>query len=107
MNDHDLAADLAAAAAELLRGLRATSGLAGRDLGDEGDRRAHQLLVERLAEERPDDAILSEEGRDDAARLGAERVWIVDPLDGTREYGEERVDWAVHWDGWWEVGFTR
>ena len=104
MNDHALAADLAARAAELLRDLRATSGLAGRDLGAEGDRRSHQLLVERLAAERPDDALLSEEGRDDDVRLGAERVWIVDPLDGTREFGEDdRTDWAVH-VALWERG---
>jgi 3'(2'), 5'-bisphosphate nucleotidase len=104
MNDHALAADLAAAAAELLRGLRTTSGLSGRDLGAEGDRRAHQLLAERLADDRPDDALLSEEGRDDDARLRAERVWIVDPLDGTREYGEDgRTDWAVH-VALWERG---
>lgn len=104
MNDHALAADLAGAAAELLRDLRVTSGLAGRDLGAEGDRRSHELLVRRIADERPDDALLSEEGRDDAARLDADRVWIVDPLDGTREYGEEgRTDWAVH-VALWERG---
>ena len=40
--------------------------------------------------------MLSEEAADDAARLTADRVWIVDPLDGTREYGEGRSDWAVH-----------
>ena len=104
MNDHALAADLAAAAAALLRELRVGSGLAGRDLGAAGDRRAHELLARRLTDERPDDALLSEEGRDDAARLGAERVWIVDPLDGTREYGEDgRTDWAVH-VALWERG---
>jgi 3'(2'), 5'-bisphosphate nucleotidase len=62
-----------------------------------GDRESHELLMKRLAETRPDDAVLSEEGKDDLARLDAERVWIVDPLDGTREFGEvPRVDWAVH-----------
>ena len=67
------------------------------DVGDAGDRRAHDLLVDLLARERPDDAILSEEGRDDLARLAAHRVWIVDPLDGTREFSEPgRTDWAVH-----------
>jgi 3'(2'), 5'-bisphosphate nucleotidase len=57
-----------------------------------------------LAQHRPDDAVLSEEGKDDAARLAARRVWIVDPLDGTREFGEAgRTDWAVH-VALWEAG---
>ena len=67
---------------------------------DEGDRRSHEWLMEQLRNERPDDAVLSEEARaderNDARRLRAERVWIIDPLDGTREYGEGRGDWAVH-----------
>lgn len=63
----------------------------------EGDRQAHELLVRELAAARPDDAVLSEEGADDAARLQAERVWVIDPLDGTREFSEVgRTDWAVH-----------
>ena len=63
----------------------------------EGDRRAHELLVSELAAARPADAVLSEEGADDRARLDAERVWVIDPLDGTREYSEPpRTDWAVH-----------
>jgi len=63
----------------------------------EGDRQAHELLVRELAAARPTDAVLSEEGADDAARLDAERVWVIDPLDGTREYSEpSRTDWAVH-----------
>ena len=63
----------------------------------EGDRQAHELLATELAAARPGDAVLSEEGADDGARLDAERVWIVDPLDGTREYSEPgRTDWAVH-----------
>jgi 3'(2'), 5'-bisphosphate nucleotidase len=67
------------------------------DVGDAGDRLAHNLIVALLASERPDDAILSEEGRDDLGRLEVERVWIVDPLDGTREFSEPgRSDWAVH-----------
>ncbi len=62
-----------------------------------GDRRSHELLAAELATARPDDAVLSEEGSDDLARLDADRVWIVDPLDGTTEFGEEgRTDWAVH-----------
>ncbi|MDX6212683.1 MAG: 3(2), 5-bisphosphate nucleotidase, partial [Frankiales bacterium] len=66
-------------------------------LRDAGDAHSHELLMRRFAAERPDDAVLSEEGLDDKARLAADRVWIVDPLDGTREYGEPgRSDWAVH-----------
>ena len=63
----------------------------------EGDRQAHELLVGDLAAARPADAVLSEEGTDDTSRLDAERVWVIDPLDGTREYSEPgRTDWAVH-----------
>lgn len=100
LDDHQLAAQLATEAGELLVDLRAR--LHAEDappsvLKDEGDRQAHELLMTRLRAERPDDAILSEEGKDDLARLDAERVWIVDPLDGTREFGEvPRTDWAVH-----------
>ncbi len=61
-----------------------------------GDRQSHEYLMAELASARPGDAVLSEEGRDDLARLTAERVWIVDPLDGTREFAEFRDDWAVH-----------
>nr|MBO2503178.1 3'(2'),5'-bisphosphate nucleotidase CysQ [Thermoanaerobacterales bacterium] len=100
-DDHTLAARLATQAGELLVGLRERAardgGPTGRALGREGDRLAHELLVTALAEERPDDAVLSEEGAADPRRVGARRVWIVDPLDGTREYGEPpRTDWAVH-----------
>ncbi len=70
---------------------------ARRALGADGDRRANQLILARLAQARPDDAVLSEEAADTSARLGAARVWIVDPLDGTREFAEPgRTDWAVH-----------
>ena len=99
-DDHLLAADLASRAGELLVDVRAELGDAGADgttLKDEGDRRSHEFLMRLLAEHRPDDAVLSEEGKDDLDRLTAERVWIVDPLDGTREFGEPpRTDWAVH-----------
>jgi 3'(2'), 5'-bisphosphate nucleotidase len=98
--DHALASRLAAEAGALLVELRTRldgDGADGRTLGREGDRAAHELLMRRLAELRPDDAVLSEEGLSDPARLDAERVWIVDPLDGTREFGEvPRHDWAVH-----------
>jgi 3'(2'), 5'-bisphosphate nucleotidase len=95
-DDHRLAAWLAQTAGELLVEVRG-QGLTGRALKEAGDRSAHELLVALLAEHRPGDAVLSEEGRDDKARLTAPRVWIVDPLDGTREFSEPpRDDWAVH-----------
>jgi 3'(2'), 5'-bisphosphate nucleotidase len=95
-DDHALAADLAERAGQLLLALRATGGDPGA-LRDAGDRQSHEFLMEELAKARPDDAVLSEEGIDDPARLTADRVWIVDPLDGTREFGEPgRNDWAVH-----------
>ena len=71
-------------------------------LKDSGDMLGHHFIVDALTTLRPDDAILSEEGHDDRRRLSCERVWIVDPLDGTNEYGEGRADWAVHialWNG--------
>ncbi len=95
-DDHRLAATLAATAGEKLLEVR-DSGLEGRELKDAGDRISHELLMEQLALHRPGDAVLSEEGLDDSARLTASRVWIVDPLDGTREFSEPpRDDWAVH-----------
>jgi len=98
--DHSLAASLASEAGRLLVDLRARVAADVDDpkaLGREGDAAAHELLMRRLAAERPDDAVLSEEGVADPVRLDAERVWIVDPLDGTREFGEvPRSDWAVH-----------
>ncbi len=95
-DDHTLAAWAASAAGALLLDVR-EQGLEGRALKDAGDQSAHELLVQLLHEHRPDDAVLSEEGKDDKARLLADRVWIVDPLDGTREFSEPpREDWAVH-----------
>ena len=74
-----------------------TAGATAGELKDTGDSEAHDLIVQRLADARPDDAVLSEEGKDDLDRLTASRTWIVDPLDGTREFSEPpRVDWAVH-----------
>jgi 3'(2'), 5'-bisphosphate nucleotidase len=94
--DHASAATLATGAGRILLDLR-LSGLPPADLQAEGDRRSHEFLVRELASRFPDDAVLSEEAADDPARLGAARVWIVDPLDGTREYSEiPRQDWAVH-----------
>ncbi|GMM92192.1 3'(2'),5'-bisphosphate nucleotidase CysQ [Qipengyuania sp. MTN3-11] len=96
MTDAELAAHVAAEAGRLALDLRASGGLEGRALGDEGDRAANVLIVEALRRARPDDGLLSEESRDDGTRLGHDRVWIVDPIDGTREFGEGRSDWAVH-----------
>ena len=102
-DDDRLARDLASEAGRLLLALRAEGGEPAA-LRQAGDRKSHEFLAARLAELRPDDAVLSEEGRDDAARLTADRVWIVDPLDGTREFGEPgRTDWAVH-VALWERG---
>ena len=99
-DDHRIAADIAEATGVMLVELRAelvSAGVASWRVMDEGDMRAHHFIVERLAEVRPDDAILSEEGRDGPARLSADRVWVVDPLDGTNEFGQPgRSDWAVH-----------
>ncbi|MBO0772670.1 MAG: 3'(2'),5'-bisphosphate nucleotidase CysQ [Actinobacteria bacterium] len=96
-----MARDLAEEAGRRLLALR---GSGAAELGKEGDRRSHEFLMTELARARPDDAILSEEGKDNQARLAADRVWIVDPLDGTREFGEAgRTDWAVH-VALWERG---
>ena len=96
LDDHALAADLAERAGRLLVQLRAQGGDPAA-LRNAGDRQSHEFLMAELARARPGDAVLSEEGVDDKARLSADRVWIVDPLDGTREFGEPgRVDWAVH-----------
>ena len=97
MSDVEVAAAAARAAAAVLTGLREEGRLSGRDLGDAGDAAAQVAISEVLAEHRPGDVVFSEEAVDDRRRLTAERVWIVDPLDGTREYGESpRPDWAVH-----------
>ncbi len=95
-SDAALAAQLAQAAGELLLALRAEGGLSGDALGAEGDAGANALLLQGLAAARPGDAVLSEERACDGKRHGAARVWIVDPLDGTREYAAGRDDWAVH-----------
>lgn len=99
-DDDDDAARYAAAAGALLVDLRADHAAAGRwgsALGDAGDELANRCLLALLADEHPSDAVLSEESADDLRRLDADRVWIVDPLDGTREFSEPgRSDWAVH-----------
>ena len=95
MNDHELAAWLAERAGALLAPLRDGT-LESVPLGHVADRTANAFLLSALAMLRPEDAILSEESPDDLARLEARRVWIIDPLDGTREYAAGRSDWAVH-----------
>lgn len=104
-SDHEVAARLATEAGALLLDVRAE--FADADASERkaaGDKRSHDFLMEALAAVRPDDAVLSEEGIDDPVRLSAERVWIVDPLDGTREFSEAgRSDWAVH-VALWQAG---
>ena len=98
-DDHRFAAWAATQAGELLTEVRG-QGLEGKALKDAGDRASHEFLMRLLAEHRPEDAVLSEEGPEthtDRDRLSARRVWIIDPLDGTREFSEPpRDDWAVH-----------
>jgi 3'(2'), 5'-bisphosphate nucleotidase len=102
-DDDLLAADLAAKAGRRLLALRARGGDPDA-LRRDGDRLSHEFLAAELARQRPGDVVLSEEGKDSPERLSASRVWIVDPLDGTREFGEPgRTDWAVH-VALWEKG---
>ncbi|HEV2088190.1 MAG TPA: 3'(2'),5'-bisphosphate nucleotidase CysQ [Cryptosporangiaceae bacterium] len=103
-SDVELARVLATQAGMILLALRARGGNGPDWLRREGDQRSNEFLVAALARLRPDDAVLSEEAADDPARLAADRVWIVDPLDGTREFSEAgRTDWAVH-VALWESG---
>ena len=100
LDDHRLAASIADETGKLLVSVRQRMVEQGTDhwsLKDAGDLAAHEFIVESLAKTRPRDAVLSEEGADHRERLSADRVWIVDPLDGTREFAEPpRIDWAVH-----------
>jgi 3'(2'), 5'-bisphosphate nucleotidase len=106
-DDHAFAAWAATVAGELLTEVRGR-GLEGKALKDAGDRAAHELLMALCAEHRPHDSVLSEESRatiEDEGRLTADRVWIIDPLDGTREFSEPpRDDWAVHVALWVRTG---
>ncbi|AKK28333.1 3'(2'),5'-bisphosphate nucleotidase CysQ [Mycobacterium sp. EPa45] len=106
MTDAALAADLAEEAGRLLLSVRDEVGFNFPPaLGDAGDVRANALILRRLRAERPDDAVLSEEAYDDLKRLQADRVWIIDPLDGTREFSmPRRADWAVHVALWQRTG---
>ncbi|WP_311269497.1 3'(2'),5'-bisphosphate nucleotidase CysQ [Sphingobium sp. WCS2017Hpa-17] len=96
MSDGDLASHLAQVAGQILIDVRSSGLFSAKALGKAGDQTANQFLVHALREVRGDDGLLSEEEKDNPARLDQSRVWIVDPVDGTREYGEERADWAVH-----------
>ncbi len=96
MTDEDLAAHLAGEAGRLLLEQRHSSLLEGSALGHVADQVANAFILTGLAEWRPGDAVLSEESPDDRKRLASRRCWIIDPLDGTREYAEGRPDWAVH-----------
>ena len=96
LKDAGLARAVAAEAGALLLDLRARGDLSGKALGDRGDRAADDLIQARLAAARPGEFVLSEESFDDRRRCAASRVWVVDPLDGTREFIEGYDDWAVH-----------
>ena len=95
-DDAALAARLADAAGKILLEVRASGLIGGKALGKAGDVTANQFLINALREQRAEDGLLSEESKDTEERLSKSRVWIIDPVDGTREYGEERTDWAVH-----------
>ena len=104
VSDDRVAEDLAYRAGQLLLEVRGREVADATELKALGDSVSHEFLMAALAEQRPDDRVLSEEGKDDARRLSADRVWIVDPLDGTREFSEAgRTDWAVH-VALWERG---
>jgi 3'(2'), 5'-bisphosphate nucleotidase len=96
LTDEELAAHLAEEAGRLLMEQRQSTLLEGAALGAVADQVANAFILAGLAQWRPGDAVLSEESFDDRRRLDRRRVWIIDPLDGTREYGEGRADWAVH-----------
>jgi 3'(2'), 5'-bisphosphate nucleotidase len=96
MTDAELAAHLAETAGRILLEVRASGIFSPKALGKAGDQTANQFLCHALREARPDDGLLSEESKDTPERLKKSRVWIIDPVDGTREYGEARTDWAVH-----------
>jgi 3'(2'), 5'-bisphosphate nucleotidase len=96
MTDTELAAHLAKVAGRILLEVRGSGMFEGKALGKAGDQTANQFLMHALQAQRPEDGLLSEESKDTDTRLAKQRAWIIDPVDGTREYGEERSDWAVH-----------
>ena len=96
MTDAELAAHLAEVAGKILIQVRESGMFEGKALGKAGDETANQFLCHAITQQRPEDGLLSEESKDTEERLTKSRVWIVDPVDGTREYGEARSDWAVH-----------
>lgn len=96
MTDAELAAHLAEVAGKILIEVRESGMFEGKALGKAGDETANQFLCHAIRQQRPEDGLLSEEEKDNHDRLEKSRVWIVDPVDGTREYGEARSDWAVH-----------
>lgn len=96
ISDAELAAQLAATAGRILLQVRDCGLVTDAALGKAGDQTANQFLCHALRQQRPEDGLLSEEEKDSAERLSHSRVWIIDPVDGTREYGEARADWAVH-----------
>jgi 3'(2'), 5'-bisphosphate nucleotidase len=106
VTDAELAAEVAQEAGEMLLALRRDIGFYDPyDLGDAGDARANTLILDRLRDHRPNDAVLSEEAADDLSRIRADRVWIVDPVDGTREFSMPgRTGWAVHIALWQRAG---
>jgi 3'(2'), 5'-bisphosphate nucleotidase len=95
-DDGELATTLAEMAGRIALEVRAAGLMSGKALGEAGDKVVNAFLVRAIAAQRPGDGLLSEESKDTPERLGKDRVWIVDPIDGTREYGDERSDWAVH-----------
>ena len=96
MTDAELAAQLAQAAGKLLLQIRDAGAVSEQARGKAGDEAANRLLVDAIRAARPGDGLLSEEEQDNHERLTHSRVWIIDPVDGTREFGERRSDWAVH-----------
>ncbi len=96
LNDETLALRLAQGTGEILKGVRNVGLLRDSNLGAAGDAQAQDWIARCLEVHRPDDGMLSEEATDTPDRLGKKRVWIIDPLDGTREYASGRQDWAVH-----------
>ena len=96
IDDATLARRLALGTGEILKGVRSVGLLRDEGLGKAGDKVAQEWIARCLAVHRPDDAVLSEEAPDDGSRFHKDRVWIIDPLDGTREYAGGRQDWAIH-----------